>query len=293
MPQLIRRFQPRFRVARIVSNFAPGALGNLANFFDIVLVQNIDSIRLMSEGRYKMISRMGGTRTFDLAGTPFNEELKQVGAIIATNERLFEMGRQSNDNVFLIPNGIDLQLFQPRPQRQQPYDDGGGSFIAGFAGNIEGKMCMDYKGWYYYVQATLRMYPQVESKSLLFHLNQIPHDRMPEEFYHKIDCLILPSIDEGCSNVVVEALACGVPVLLTKVGFHGEYLRNGVNCLFIKRDIDDIMSKVKLLMETEELRMKLAFEGRLFAEMHHNINEMAHEYNRIFEIILKRKAKGD
>lgn len=221
----------------------------------------------------------------------FDEQLVRVAAVIATSGRLFEVGKRVNDNTFLIQNGIDLQLFKPRPQRQQPYDNDGKSFVAGFAGNIRG-VGMEYKGWKYFVQATLRLRPSVTTLTKMFRHDQIPHNQMPAEFYHKIDCLVLPSIGEGSSNVTMEALACGVPVLITKIGFHGERLEDGINCLFIKRDIDDIMEKIQLLIRTPTLRAKLAFKGRLFAENNHDINVIAHEYDKVFKSVLKlRKAK--
>ncbi|MBN8280305.1 MAG: glycosyltransferase [Gammaproteobacteria bacterium] len=43
-------------------------------------------------------------------------------------------------------------------------------------------------------------------------------------FYSAIDVLCLPSRSEGCSNVVAEALACGTPVVATRVGDNGAYV---------------------------------------------------------------------
>jgi glycosyltransferase involved in cell wall biosynthesis len=254
---------------------------------DIILLQNIDAIKSV-EGRNKVICRIGGFLVDEHnPECRYDKELSQVAAIIATNDELFKVGERVNNNTFLIQNGIDLQLFKPRPERQQPYNNGGsGSFVVGFAGNIRG-VGMDYKGWHYFTQATLRLRPDVSTHTCLFRHSQVPHDEMPEKFYYKIDCLVLPSIAEGCSNVVMEALACGVPTLLTKVGFHGKRLEDNVNCLFIKRDVDDIIGKIQLLMKTPELRLKLAFEGRLFAENNHNINKIAYEYDRVFKSVLK------
>lgn len=277
----------QYKLIRIL--WQPGRMiePDLVDYFDLTMIQNLDGIKCIKNKR-KVVGRMGGFFVNkDNPSYRYDAELAQVAAVIATNGELFEIGKRVNDSTFLIQNGTDLQLFKPRLQRQQPYNNGSRPFVVGFVGNILGAG-MHYKGWKYYVQATLRLRPKIETKNFLFGHNQILNNRMPEEFYHKIDCLVLPSLGEGCSNTIMEALACGVPVLLTKVGFHGERLDNGVNCLFIERDIDDIMEKIQLLMNTPELRMKLAFEGRLFAENNHDINKIAFEYNRVFKHILNR-----
>lgn len=285
----IKELLPHYKFIRIL--WQPGSMvsPDLVEHFDITMTQNLDGIKSVNkENRAKVISRIGGF--YVDKHNPLNRfdtELSQVAAIIATNEELFDVGKRVNDNTFLIQNGIDLREFKPRPERQQPYDNGAGKpFIVGFAGNIRG-IGMAYKGWKLYVGATQRLYPRVKTNNLLFGHNQIPHDQMPAEFYHKIDCLILPSVGEGCSNTIMEALACGVPVLLTKVGFHGERLDDGVNCLFVKMDIDDIMEKIQFLINNPELRNKLSFNGRLFAETYHDINKIALEYDKVFKSVLQ------
>jgi len=277
---------PEYKFATILGRPKEKIDIGLVDFFNITLVQNVSTTKL-DGNKQKIILRMGGLRISDQnSSTRFNDDLAEVGAVIATNGKLFEMGKRVNDNTFLIPNGVDLQLFKPRSQRQQPFNDNNGKpFVVGFVGNIDDQG-RKYKGWDYYVQATLRLYPGIKTKHALFGREQILHDEMPKKFYHQIDCLVLPSVNEGCSNTVVEALACGVPVLITKVGFHGERLENGVNCLFVKMDIDDIITKIQFLAKTPELRMKLAFNGRIFAETNHNINMLAIEYHNVFQSVL-------
>jgi glycosyltransferase involved in cell wall biosynthesis len=130
----------------------------------------------------------------------------------------------------------------------------------------------------------------VEQRHLLHNANQIPHCEMPSGFYHLIDALVLPSRGEGCSNVVSEALACGVPVLLTKVGFHGEMLQDKVNCLFVERDTDSIIEAVRHLIANPDLRRILAINGRKFAEEHHDVRKIAVMYDDIFKKILNHTA---
>ena len=256
---------------------------DLVKFFDITLLQNLDTIHLVRDKK-KVISRIGGL--FVNRENPeerYDKELKQVAGIIATNCQLYNIGKRVNKNTFLIPNGVDLGKFKPAERKEDR------PFTVGFAGNIWGRG-LEYKGWTFYTQVTARLFGEIEEIHCLFNHNQIAHSKMPKEFYHKIDCLILPSKGEGCSNVTVEALACGVPVLLTKVGYHGEMLTDRKNCLFIKRDSKDIEDKIRELISNVSLREKIANNGRKFAEKYHDIKQIAKQYDRVFKEILKQRG---
>jgi glycosyltransferase involved in cell wall biosynthesis len=47
-------------------------------------------------------------------------------------------------------------------------------------------------------------------------LGGLPHERLPE-LYNQADCLVLASSREGWANVLLEAMACGTPVVATAV----------------------------------------------------------------------------
>jgi len=53
-----------------------------------------------------------------------------------------------------------------------------------------------------------------------------PHEEIPQ-WLNAADVLCLPSVSEGCPNVVIEALACGTPVVATRVGGVAELVRDG------------------------------------------------------------------
>jgi len=251
----------------------------LVDYFDVTLLQNLDSISLVKGNKKKAVARIGGL-VVDAKhdNTRYDKHLGKVGAVIACNEELFAIAKRCNSNAHLIPNGVDLELFKPNNRPNKP-------FTVGYVGNTWGAGA-EYKGWKYYVQAVEIELPlQVERKHLLHGVNDVPHDQMPE-FYHSVDCIVMPSVNEGCSNTITEALACGVPVLCTKVGFHGERLTDGENVLFIKRDAKDIAAKIKLLKNDEALRLKLSFEGRIFAENNHDIKKTALQYDQVFRSLL-------
>lgn len=58
------------------------------------------------------------------------------------------------------------------------------------------------------------------------------------EFYKKIDCLILTSEIEGVPNVILEALASGLPVIATNVGGIPSLLSNTTSILFDKNNLE-------------------------------------------------------
>lgn len=255
----------------------------LLDFFDIILVQNVDSLKQIKDKK-KVVCRMGGMNINDKNSSKrYDNPLADCAAIISTNKELYNVAIQVNDNSFLIPNGVDLDIFKPIEKKER-------MFTVGFAGNICGQG-MHYKGWRLYDQAILRLSFEtnmgIDHIECLFGHSQISHNDMPLEFYNRLDCLILPSLSEGCSNVTMEALACGVPVITTKVGYHGENLIYGENVLFIERDALDIVEKVKLLMNDKILQKTLSINGRKFAEQHHNIETIAKQYDEIFDLVIK------
>lgn len=255
---------------------------------NVVITQNVDHLRNIDEKWLpKVIGRIGGMFIGDgNSKNRFDDLFKECGAVIATNYELLNIARQCNNESFIIPNGLDLDVFKPAetPTERE-------KFTVGFSGNITG-LGLHYKGFKIFGEAVTSMYGEIETKKLFYRDNQIPYNRMVPDFYHQIDCLISLSVAEGCSNTIKEALACGVPVITTKVGFHGEMLKDGLDCLFVERDSVDVASAIRKLMNNIDLQTRLSLNGRGFAEKYHNINVVAALYKKVITETINRRYEN-
>tara|TARA_Y100000310_G_scaffold210144_2_gene210760 strand:- start:799 stop:1905 length:1107 start_codon:yes stop_codon:yes gene_type:complete len=82
-------------------------------------------------------------------------------------------------------------------------------------------------------------------------------------FYQAMDIYVLPSLTETSSISTMEAMSCGLPVIVTSVGFLKGYIREGENGMFIQRgNVDQLAKKLELLILDEKLRKKLGKEAR-------------------------------
>jgi glycosyltransferase-like protein len=63
-------------------------------------------------------------------------------------------------------------------------------------------------------------------------LGTVPDDEMPS-WYHAADAFVFPSVNEGFGLVVLEAMAAGLPVVLTDLPVFAEYLSFGTDALAV------------------------------------------------------------
>ena len=89
-----------------------------------------------------------------------------------------------------------------------------------------------------------------------------------ERLYARADVVCLPSLHEGCSNVIAEAMACGVPVLASRISDNVRLVENGHNgFLFDPLSVDDMADAIgRFGALTAQSREAQGEAGRRMAE---------------------------
>jgi glycosyltransferase involved in cell wall biosynthesis len=173
----------------------------------------------------------------------------------------------------VIPYGVDTQRFCPPPQpRRRP-----SPFRVLFVGLLG-----EFKGISYLLQAYRRfckvntelhlvgnIAPGAEVylpfRDLYRHTAHVPQAQLPE-VYRAADVFVLPTLAEGLGLVVLEAMACGLPVIVTPRG-PNEVVRDGVDGYVVPAgDSNSIIEALELLYSDAELRLQLGRNARSQAE---------------------------
>lgn len=86
-----------------------------------------------------------------------------------------------------------------------------------------------------YAEGVRRKAADSKSSGRIVLAGAVPHDELPV-WFSAADIFAMASDNEGCPNVLLEAMACGLPVVTTCVGGVGELVSEGDACLFVARD---------------------------------------------------------
>jgi glycosyltransferase involved in cell wall biosynthesis len=96
-------------------------------------------------------------------------------------------------------------------------------------------------------------------------LGSLPNLELPA-FLNSCDLFILPSLYEGHPKALLEAMACGVPVIGTRVPGIQELIRDGENGLLCELDPESIRAAIQRALGDPDLRARLGRNGRKYIE---------------------------
>ena len=212
------------------------------------------------------------------------------------------------ERIVLIPNGVDTDRFKPAPERRPD--------PARPARNIICVARLDYaKGvdvllhaWKRMMQALteehahlkprLRLIgdgalrPQIER--LIMDLGILGSVNILGPRTDIVDLLqaswgfVLPSRWEGMPNALLEALACGLPCIATRVSGSEDIIADGVNGLLVEPEQPiELALALRRIIEDSDLAQRLGQEGRTTVVRDYQLADIARQHLEFYHRLLK------
>jgi glycosyltransferase involved in cell wall biosynthesis len=224
--------------------------------------------------------------------------------IVAPSTWTGEMARRSRVlgrfPITVIPNGLDLTVFAPVAQGEArarlglPVTARVVMFVAaamdnrrkGFALLAEAVAGLQHEDPDLLLVSVGRGEPRVEGTPL-HHLGYISDDRHRALVYAAADLFVIPSLQESFGQTVIEAMACGTPVVGFAAGGIPDMVRPGQTGLLAPvGDTAALRSAIQTLLQDEEGRIRMGRAARALAEAEYASPVQAARYLALYRKLL-------
>lgn len=108
-------------------------------------------------------------------------------------------------------------------------------------------------------------------------------DDIPE-FLQAMDVFVLPSLNEGISNTILEAMATAIPVIASKVGGNAELVNDGHTGILVEpSDVEALASALMRYIDDPALVKDHGLNARRCAEQSFSIDAMVAQYLSVYD----------
>lgn len=102
---------------------------------------------------------------------------------------------------------------------------------------------------------------QLDIRANVRFLGYINHDKLPE-YYNIADVYVLPSLREELSNTIMEAMACGIPIVATEAGGNPYLIKDGVTGFLVPpKDINVLSRKIISILNDPRQASRISREA--------------------------------
>ena len=109
-------------------------------------------------------------------------------------------------------------------------------------------------------------------------------------FRSGFDVFVLPSLNEGISNTVLEAMATGLPVIASSVGGNVELVDDGrTGMLFDAGDVGCLSAHMLQCLQQPQLRLAQGQAGRQVALQRFSLDAMVARYGQVYTGLCARR----
>jgi len=101
--------------------------------------------------------------------------------------------------------------------------------------------------------------------------------------FYGSDVFVLPSYSEGLPTAVIEAMVCGIPIVVSdKVGISREIMQYNAGTI-VKTDLDDVYNGIKNVFSNLDKAKEMALNGKKMVHNLYDINKVADEMIKMYE----------
>ncbi|UCV26656.1 TIGR03088 family PEP-CTERM/XrtA system glycosyltransferase [Ferribacterium limneticum] len=124
------------------------------------------------------------------------------------------------------------------------------------------------------------------------HLAWLPGERTDiPEIMQALDCFVLPSLAEGISNTILEAMASGLPVIATDVGGNADLVDSGITGEIIPpADCETMARSIVRYASDPDASNAVGCAGRQRVEQKFSLNAMVAAYQGIYDQLMHRSG---
>lgn len=136
-----------------------------------------------------------------------------------------------------------------------------------------------------YLKSLKELASELHSEKYVQFVGPVPKNELTN-WYNSSKIFILTSKTEGQSNVTLEAMACGKPVIATPVGAIPELIEDGITGLIVKNNQPKLLAeKIIMLLKDGDYREKLGKSARKKIEEKHTwdlyVNAVTNLFNKV------------
>ena len=101
-------------------------------------------------------------------------------------------------------------------------------------------------------------------------------------YYNSVDLLIHPSFVEAFGLVLIEAMACGKPVLAFDIPPMNEVVINGVSGVLVKPSVESLAEALRNIVDNIKTLKPIGIRARYIAESRYSWQVISSMYSRLY-----------
>lgn len=208
------------------------------------------------------------TWSIDHAGRKYAKKaVENVAGVISVSTKntddLVETGIVEPSKIKVFPNGYNPGRFSPkdRAESRQHFGFSQDDFIVAFVGHFIkrkgiGVLCEAIEAVSGVKLACAGRGEMTPIGDQVIYASTVSPENL-SEFYSAADVFVLPTLNEGCCNAIVEAMACGLPIISSDRAFNYDILDDSNAILIDPTDVKSISDAIVCLRDDKEKREKM------------------------------------